>query len=270
MLFLNREATMNQPSSDSATPSLFGEEPKPLPPAKAQSVLDQFVGIFSEPAEVFKKLREAPGWVGAFVSMLVAGLIATLVWAAKVDVEAAARQKFEVMEQAFHINIPPQAMDQALEKAATQGRPFIQSSLGVVLMVPLVFLILAGILFALVKLGGEDDQVTFKHAWAATVVHSLAMLPITILAGIMCLLRNVGGAASYASLAPSALVFWVNPENPWIRGLLSVADPFYLFSFVTLYFAARYTLRLKLWAIAVLLGIAGFFGFIFHILGGMF
>lgn len=263
---------MNEILNPETGANLYGEEKPaaPMPPAQPQGVWDQLTGIFTEPSEVFRRLRLAPSWVGAFILTLGVALFATLTWAAKVDMEAAAKRKFDVMEQAFHMNIPPEAMDKALEQAATQGKPFISSSLGVIIGVPLVLLILAAILFAFSKFGGEDEEVTFGHAWAATIVHGLAMLPISLLAGIMCLIRNVGGAASYASLAPTSLGFWLQPENPWLRGLLALCDPFYLFSFVTLYFAARYTLRLKPWACVVLLAITGFFGCLFHFIGGIF
>ena len=252
-------------------PSLYGEESKPaVPQAQPQSVWDQWVGVFTEPSAVFKRLRLAPSWVGAFILTLAVGLFATLTWAAKVDMEAAAKRKFEVMEQAFNMNIPSEVMDKALEKASTQSQPYISSSLGVLIAIPLIFLILAGILFAFSKFGGEDENTTFTHAWSATIVHGLSMLPITLLGGLMCILRNVGGAASYASLAPTHLGFWIQPDNPWLRGLLALVDPFYLFSFVVLYFAVRHTLRLKPWATGVVLGITGFFGLLFHFIGGIF
>jgi len=252
--------------------NLYGEpKSEVVPPMpQGQSVWDQLVGIFTEPTAVFQRLRVAPSWVGAFLLTLGVGLFATLTWAAKVDMEASAKRKFEVMEQAFRVNIPAEAVDKALEQAATQGKPFISSSLGILLGVPFVLVILAAILFAFSRFGGEDEDVTFKHAWAATTVHGLAMLPISLLAGIMCLIRSVGGAASYASLAPTNLAFWLQPENPWLRGLLAVFDPLYLFSFFALYLAARHTLRLKTWANVLLLAITGFFGFLFHFFGGMF
>lgn len=240
------------------------------PPQKGQSVSEQLVGMFTEPSVVFQRLRKAPAWGGAFLVTLGAALFATLAWAAKVDVEAAARRKFEVMEQAFRMNIPSDVMDKAMEQAATQGQPFVSSILSVAILVPLFTLIMAAILFAFSKFGGEDEEVSFRHAWAAVIVHGLSMLPIAVLAGIMCLIRNVGGAASYANMAPSTLSFWIQPENPWVRGLLAVIDPFYLFSFVALFLAGRYTLRLKPWANITVVALMGLFGFIGHFFGGMF
>jgi hypothetical protein len=52
--------------------------------------------------------------------------------------------------------------------------------------------------------------------------------------------------------------------------LLNLVDPFYLFSFVLLYLACKYTLRLKLWANVLVLCLSGFFGLIFHFMAGIF
>lgn len=252
-------------------PSLYGDAGKSATAtAQSQSVWDQLMGVFTEPSDVFRRLRLAPSWLGAFLLTLGVALFATLTWAAKVDLEAGAKRKFEVMEQAFHMTIPSEAVDKALEQASTQGQPYLSSALGVLIALPLMMVILAGILFAFAKFGGEDEDITFTHAWAAAIVHGLAMLPIALLGGLMCLLRNVGGAASYASMAPTHLGFWIQPENPWLRGLLALADPVYLFSFVVLYFAVRHTLRLKTWATATVLGITGCFGLLFHFIGGIF
>ena len=245
-------------------------QPAPTPDPKPQGVLDQFIGLFTEPSVVFQRLRRTPTWVGPFILILAAGLFASLTWAAKVDMEAAAKRKFEVMEQAFHVTIPPEVMDKALDQAATQGHPYLTSSLGVLLGLPLSLLVLAAILFAFTRFGGEDEEVTFGHAWAAAIVQALTLVPIPLLAGIMCLLRKVGGAPSYANLAPSHLGFWMHPANPWLRGLLAVCEPFYLFSFVALYFATRHTLRLKTWAIAVVLALTAVFGLGGHFFAGIF
>lgn len=253
--------------------NLYGESPnQPAPPPSAppQSLADQLVGVFTEPTTVFQRLRQAPSWIGAFVVLLVSGLFATLVWAAKVDMEAATKRRFEVMEQLLNKPMPTEAIDQALEKAVNGGQPWISSTLGVVLGMTVGLLILAGVMFAFNRFGSDDDEVTFTHAWAAAVVHALAALPITVMAGILCLIRPVGGAASYASLAPTNLGYWINPENPWMRGALALTDVFYLFSFVALYFAAKHTLKLKTWANALLLAICAFFGFLLHFLGGIF
>lgn len=252
--------------------NLYGESPNaPAPlPAPPQGLGEQLVGVFTEPAMVFQRLRQAPAWVGAFVAVMATGLFASLAWAAKVDMEAATRRRMEVMEQLLNKPMPTEAVDQALEKAVAGGQPWISSSLGVVLGMTVGFLILAGVMFAFNRLGSDDDEVTFTHAWAAAIVHTLSVLPMMLMAGILCLLRPVGGAASYASLAPTTLGYWIHPESPWLRGLLGLTDVFYLFSFVVFYFAAKHTLRLKTWAIVVLMGLCAFFGFLFHFLGGVF
>jgi len=197
-------------------------------------------------------------------------LLASVIWAAKVDQVAMTERRFEVMEQAFKMQMPAEAVDKALDQVQTAKPPYVSAVLGTLLGMPFGYLLFAAILFAFAKFGGEDETTTFRHALAATTVHGLVALPIPLLAGVMALLKDVGGAASYASLAPTTLNFWLQPENPWVCGALAVLDPFYLFSFFTLYLAARHTLRLKQGALIGLMILMGFFGFVGHFMGGLF
>ncbi len=254
------------------SPSLYGSESggSPAPAAKPQGVLDQFIGLFTEPTVVFQRLRQAPSWLPALLVFMGVALLASLIWAAKVDQVAMTERRFEVMEQAFKMQMPAEAVDKALDQVQTAKPPYVSAVLGTLLGMPFGYLLFAAILFAFAKFGGEDETTTFRHALAATTVHGLVALPIPLLAGVMALLKDVGGAASYASLAPTTLNFWLQPENPWVRGALAVLDPFYLFSFVTLYLAARHTLRLKQGALIGLMILMGFFGFVGHFMGGLF
>lgn len=263
---------MSDPATGSPTPSLYGSEPggSPAPAVKPQGVLDQLVGLFTEPTAVFQRLRQAPSWLPALLLFLGVALFASAIWAAKVDQVAMTERRFEVLEQAFGMQIPADAVDKALDQVQTAKPPYLGAILGTLFGMPFGFLIFGAILFAFAKFGGEDETITFRHAMAATTVHGLVALPIPLLAGVMALLKEVGGAASYASLAPTTLNFWLQPENPWVRGAMAVADPFYLFSFVTLYLAARHTLRLKQGALIGLMILMGLFGFVGHFMGGLF
>lgn len=263
---------MSDPTLEPSTPSLYGSEVggPPEPAAQAQNVFEQFLGLFTEPSEVFKRLRQAPVWWGTLLLLLGAGLFASMVWAAKVDQVAMTERRFEVMEQAFRMNIPDSAKDQALDKVQTASQPYVVTVLGILFGMPVSYLVFAAILFAFARFGGEDEGVTFQHAWAATLTHALVGLPTVLLAGVIGLVRGVGGASSFASLAPTTLAFWVPTENPWLRGALTLVDPLYLFSFVLLFFAARHTLRLKKGALVGLMVLMGLFGLVGHIIGGVF
>ncbi len=253
-------------------PSLYGDEPKapegPQPPP--QSVLDQLWGLFTDPVSVFQRLYVTPRWLPALLLFMGVSLVASMLWAAKVDSVALTERRFEVMEQAFGIQVPAEALDKALEAAREAKPPYVGAVSGTLLGMPLGYVIMAAILFALVRLGSEDESVTFRHAMAVSTVHALVALPIPLLGGLMAALTDVGGASSYASLAPTTLAYWIRPEHLWLRGVLSVVDPFYLFSFVTLYLGARYTLRLSgkaRWGLMILMGA---FGGAMHVLGGVF
>ncbi len=254
------------------SPSLYGSESggSPAPAVKPQGVLDQLVGLFTEPTAVFQRLRQAPSWLPALLLFLGVALFASAIWAAKVDQVAMKEHELQVLEQVFKIQMPAEAVDKALDQMQTAKPPYPKAVLGTLLGMPFGYLLFAAILFAFAKFGGEDETTTFRHALAATTVHGLVALPIPLLAGVMALLKDVGGAASYASLAPTTLNFWLQPENPWVRGALAVLDPFYLFSFFTLYLAARHTLRLKQGALIGLMILMGFFGFVGHFMGGLF
>lgn len=255
-----------------STPSLYGSDPgsEPGPAAKPQNVFDQFLGLFADPKAVFLHLRRAPAWWGPLLLILGLALFAAMVWAAKVDQIAVAERRFEVLEQAFHMNIPDSAKDQALDKLQTAAQPYVGTALGILLGVPVSLLIFAAVLFAFARFGGTDEGVTFEHAWAATLTHSLVTLPATLLAGLMGLLRPVGGASSFASLAPTVLSFWVPAENPWLRGTLALVDPLYVYSFVTLFLAARYTLGIRKGPLVGLMVLMGLFGLLGHFMGGLF
>lgn len=263
---------MSDPATGSPTPSLYGSDPggSPAQAVKPQGVLDQLIGLFTEPTVVFQRLRQAPSWLPALLLFLGVALFASVIWAAKVDQVAMTERRFEVMEQAFGMQIPAEAMDKALDQVQTAKQPYLGAILGTLFGMPFGYLIFGAILFAFAKFGSEDETLTFGHAMAATTVHGLVALPIPLLAGLMALLKEVGGAASYASLAPTTLSFWLQPENPWVRGAMAVVDPFYLFSFVTLYLAGRHTLRLKQGALIGLMVLMGFFGFVGHFMGGLF
>ena len=82
--------------SDQPTPSLYGQEPSPSPaPAKAPGLVDQILGVFTEPTALFKRLNLAPSWAMAATASAVMAVVLTLVWGFKVDVDAMLRPILE-------------------------------------------------------------------------------------------------------------------------------------------------------------------------------
>lgn len=252
----------------SESESLFGSTENREAPPKPIGLMDQFIGVFTEPVETFKKLREAPSWVPALALTIVVSLVVMLLWAWHVDMAEVTRRQMEMMKNTFHLNIPDSAMDDSI--ARQDGKhPWISAVLGPLLGTPIIYLIVALIIwgFAYVGRQEEGDTPSFAQAFSVTVVHSLATLPSMFLAGAMALIQPVGGR-NIQELMPTVLSFFVKPENGLLRGLFGLVDPLWIFSFVVLALGMKHALHAKGWAIGACLSLFGFFGVVFRILGG--
>jgi hypothetical protein len=249
--------------------SLFGQEP-PTPSSKAPGLVDQILGVFTEPSNLFSRLRSAPSWWPALLLIMGIGIAAGLIWAYKVDMAEMARHQMESMRDLFHVNIPEDAIDQAIAK--NQGQhPWISTILGQLFGIPIVYLIISLVVWAFASMGtmeGEDSP-TFPQAFSVTVVHYLVTLPSILLAGIVAAAVQVGGR-NIQQLMPTCASFYFHPESIWLKCLLSVIDPLWVLSFVVLAIGMKQTLRSKPWAIATTLLAFGIFGLAFRALGGLF
>lgn len=255
---------MSEPS-----PSLYGEQPQaPEPPAP--SLMDQIGGVFLEPTALFVRLRKRPSWLPALLAAVLVGLAAMLIWASKVDMAEATRHQMERTRAVLHVNIPDQAMDDAISKA-DGTHPWVSAVSGAVLGTPFVYLVVALIVWGCAAMGTEEKEAppTFTQAFSVTSVHYLATLPSMFLAGCIALLRPIGGAQIQV-LMPTTLGFYLQPTSEVTRALVGLGDPLWLFSFVVLGLGMRHTLRSKPWAIALCLGIFALFGGGFHLFGGLF
>lgn len=254
--------------SDQPT-SLYGEEPE-APPPVAPGLLDQIVGVFTEPKALFTRLGARPTWAPALVAAILVGLVAMLIWAAKVDMGELTRHQMERTQAVFHINIPDQAVDDAISKA--EGKhPWFSAVSTSVLGTPFVFLIVALIVWGCAAMGAQEgeESPTFGKIFSVTCVHYLVTLPSMFLAAIIALLRPVGGV-NIQQLMPTTLGFYLRPESGVARGAIALVDPLWIFSFVVLAIGMKQALRSKTWAVGLCLGILAFFGIGFRILGGLF
>jgi hypothetical protein len=254
--------------SDQPT-SLYGDQPE-APRPQAPGLLDQIAGVFTEPKALFARLRERPVWIPALVLAIVIAALAMLIWASKVDMAEATRHQMERMKDVFHMNIPDQAMDEAISKAEGK-KPWLSAVSSAVLGTPFVYLIVALIVWGFASMGTEEgeDSPTFGQAFSLTTVHYLATLPSMLLAGIIALLRPVGGH-NIQQLMPTTLSFYISPESTLLRGCVALVDPLWIFSFVLLAIGMKATLKAKTWAIGACLGLFGFFGIAFRFLGSVF
>lgn len=255
----------DQPNSLYAPPQ--AQEPLPPPPP---SLLDQIAGVFTEPSALFARLRTRPVWLPALLLAIAVSLVAMLIWASKVDMAEATRHQMERMKDLFHMNIPDQAMDDAISKAEGK-KPWLSAISGAVLGTPFVYLVVALIVWGFAAMGTEDGEETptFGQAFSLTSVHYLATVPSMLLAAVIALLRPVGGH-NIQQMMPTVLGFYLSPESGFARGLVALVDPLWIFSFVLLALGMRHTLKAKTWAIGACLGVFGVFGIGFRILGGLF
>jgi hypothetical protein len=251
------------------TSSLYGEQPQ-VPETKAPGLMDQIVGVFMEPRDLFRKLRNRPVWLPALLLAVFIGLIAMLIWASKVDMAEATRHQMERTKEIFHVNIPDQAMDDAISKA--EGKhPWVSAVSTSILATPFVYLIVALIVWGCAAMGTEEDEAppTFGQAFSVTSVHYLVTLPSMFLAGFIALLRPVGGV-NIQQLMPTSLSFYIQSDSGLVRAVAALVDPLWIFSFFVLAIGMRHTLKSKPWAVGLCLGIFAVFGIGFRILGGLF
>ena len=218
--------------------SLFdGAEEVAKPKVKAPSLMDQFIGVFTEPTELFKKLNAAPAWGWAAGALTVSSLVLIVAWGLKVDVDAMMRPALEQNAQLSGTQI-----DQVIDFQTRFLMPL--AILGVLFGTPFT-LLLGALLRWVVGLGtAEAEKPTFMQALSATSVSGLVMVPYALLTSLMCWVHKVGGLAP-EKLSPTSVAFYLRPENPKLYGLYAQLDIFVLFGFVLVYLSSRHTLRLK-------------------------
>lgn len=248
--------------------SLYGDQPEP-PKSTPPSLLDQIEGVFSAPKALFARLREHPVWISALILAIAVGLIAMLIWASKVDMAEATRHQMERMKEVFHLNIPDQAIDDAITKAEGK-KPWLSAVSGAALGTPFVYLIVGLIVWAFAAMGTQDgeESPSFGRSFSVTTVHYLATLPSMLLAAVIALLRPVGGQ-NIQHLMPTTLSFYVHPESAVRIALVGLVDPLWLYSFVLLAIGMRQTLKTKTWAIGACLSFLAFFGIAFRVFGSL-
>lgn len=248
---------MNEELTPQRESSLF-EGGEPLAKPKAPSLVDQFVGIFTEPTELFKKLHATPVWGWAMGALTVSSLVLVVAWGLKVDVDAMLRPVLEQKPQLSGTQI-----DQVIDFQTRFLMPI--GILGVLFGTPFT-LLLGALLRWVVGLGtAEAEKPTFMQALSATSVSSLVMVPYALLTSLMCWTQKVGGLAP-EKLSPTCVAFYLRPENPKLYGLYAQLDIFALFGFVLVYLSSRHTLRLKASGAAINTAIAVMIVVVFKIL----
>lgn len=216
--------------------SLYGDAPQaPRPPAPG--LLDQIVGVFTEPKALFERLNLSPSWGWALGALTTAGIILTIIWGLKVDVDEMLRPILERNPQ-----IQSSQIDMIIDMQKKFIIPF--GILGALFGTAVVTL-LAALLYWLVGKGmSEGEKPNYLQALSAATVPGLVRLPYVLLIALICLLRPIGGLTP-EKIAPTSLGYFLHIDSLKLRALLYCLDLFYVAEVVLTYMALRKITRLK-------------------------
>ena len=216
--------------------SLYGEHPEP-PKPPAPSLADQIVGVFTSPAELFRRLNATPSWGWALGMTVLAGVILTILWGLKVDVD-------EMLRPALEKN--PQIASSQIDMIVGFYKKFIVPlSVFTTIFFTATLTFLMALFYWLVgKSTAENEAPSYRLALSAVAVPSLVRLPYMLLVSLICLVKSIGGLTP-EKISPTSMGYYVPLENVKLHALLYTLDLFFIAEAVLLFLAARYTMRLK-------------------------
>lgn len=227
---------MTEPSNPTPEPGMYGSEEKTHQPAEV-GLGEMLSGIFTEPKNLFDRLRQRPTWGWAFALTMGAAILLTVVWSLRVDADAMLRPLLEADGR-----VPADQMDSII---AMQGKMMvIFGPIQALIMISLLSAVIALVFWLVGKGFAEEGKPGFKLGWSAAVVASLVTLPQTFCMVVMCLLKEVGGRTP-EKMAPTGIGFFVTVENVKLQALLHALDPFTFAYFFLLFLAGRRMLRLS-------------------------
>jgi hypothetical protein len=217
--------------------SLYGDQPE-SPKPKAPGLLDQIVGVFTSPVDLFQRLNKAPSWAWALGVATVAAVIVTVIWGLKVDVDDMLRPILERNPQ-----IQSAQIDTIIEMQKKFILPF---SILAALCGPAFVMAMVGLFYWLVGKGlSEAEAPSYPQALSAAVVPGLVKLPFSLLLIVICLVRPIGGLTP-DKIAPTSLGFFLHPDSIKLQAFYYSLDLFYFAEAVLAYLALRYLLRMKM------------------------
>ena len=222
--------------SDQPTPSLYGDMPE-APKPSTPRLVDQIVGVFTSPAELFRRLNATPSWGWALGVSIVAGVILTVLWGLKVDVD-------EMLRPALEKN--PQIASSQIDLIVGFYKKFIiPLSVFTTIFFTAIFTFLTAFFYWLVgKNTAENGPPSYRQALSAVAVPSLVRLPDMLLVSLICLVKSIGGLTP-EKISPTSVGYYVPVENVKLHALLYTLDLFFVAEAVLLFLAARYIMRLK-------------------------
>ena len=216
--------------------SLYGHQPEP-PRAQPPGLMDQIVGVFTAPVELFQRLNKAPSWAWALGAIIVASLVVAVIWGLKVDVEEMLRPILERNPQ-----IQSAQIDTIIEMQKKFIMPF--GILGALFGTPAVLAMLGLFYWLVGKALPQDESPSYLQAFSAAVVPALVKLPLLLLIAVICLMRPIGGLTP-DRIAPTSLGYFLHPESLRLQAFFFSLELFRLAEAVLAFLALRYLVRMK-------------------------
>jgi len=238
--------------------SLYGNQPEP-PKAEAPSLMDQIVGVFTSPVELFQRLNKAPSWGWALGVLIVGALVITVIWGLKVDVDEMLRPILERNPQ-----VQAAQIDMIIDMQKKFILPF--SLLGALFGTAAAMALVALFYWLIGKALPEAEAPSYPQAFSAAVVPSLVKLPHMLLIIVICLVKPIGGLTP-DKIAPTSMGYFLHVESIKLQAFFYTMDLFYFAEAVLTYLALRHLVRMKTVGalLCVLLPMA--FGIGFRLLG---
>jgi hypothetical protein len=155
------------------TPEMLPEEE---PQAKGLGEGSRLTGVFFEPAKTFADVAERPGFWAPLILVIVVSLCTMVLFGQHVGWERMLRHQFETSSRAAQM--APEAREQAIQMQLKVAPIFAYP--GIVLGVPLAWLIWAAVLLGIVK-GMMSVQVRLKQVFAIVAYSSLPSVIMALL-----------------------------------------------------------------------------------------
>ncbi len=222
--------------SDQPTSSLYGDQPE-VPQPKAPGLVDQILGIFTNPVELFQRLAKTPSWGWALGVIIIASLVLTVIWGLKVDVD-------EMLRPTLEKN--PQIASSQIDLIIGFYRKFIipLSLFSTAFFTATAAFLTAFFYWLVGKKTAENEAPSYRQTLSAVTVPGLVRLPYMLLVGLICLVKSIGGLTP-EKISPTSVGYYVQVESVKLHALLYTLDLFFIAEAVLLFLAARHTMRLK-------------------------
>jgi len=185
---------------------------------------------FTAPGEVFREIAARPTWLWPLVVMVVLSVVGQLIVAPRVDLDATIRQS---MEQSGR-QLTDEQMDQAIAISKKVAKVTMYVS---PLFVPVLYLLIAGIYFLLLKLVGSETE--FGRIFSGTMHATIpADIVKSVLLTVVAWQKESFAATELETMLKSNVAAWLPEGAPQATiALGGVLDVFNVWKWILLVLA---------------------------------